>query len=132
MSGSSNIDIVKQGYAAFGQGDIPGILALNDASTEWTLPGASHVPWAGTFRGHDELQKFFAVLATSVEFEAFEPRQFLGDGDTVVVLGYEKGRVKETGKAFELHWVHVHTLSGGKTTHFLEYTDTAAVAEACR
>ena len=81
MSGSSNIDIVKQGYAAFGQGDVPGIL---------------------------------------------------GDGNTVVVLGYEKARVKETGKMFESHWVHVHTLSGGKTTHFLEYTDTAAAAEACR
>jgi ketosteroid isomerase-like protein len=132
VSASSNVDIVKQGYAAFGQGDVPGILALNDANTEWTLPGASLVPWAGIYRGHDELQKFFTLLAEAVDFEAFEPRQFLGDGDTVVVIGYEKGRVKASGKAFESHWVHVHTLSGGKTTHFFEYTDTAAVAAACR
>ena len=34
-----NIELAKAGYAAFGRGDIPGLLSLLDAGIEWKTPG---------------------------------------------------------------------------------------------
>ncbi|NJO35889.1 MAG: hypothetical protein HC869_25215, partial [Rhodospirillales bacterium] len=36
-----NIELAKAGYAAFGRGDIPGLLSLLDAGIEWKTPGAT-------------------------------------------------------------------------------------------
>jgi ketosteroid isomerase-like protein len=124
------LEIVKAGYAAFGRGDVPGILEVMDSGVEWTIPAMDGVSWSGTFKGHDGLQKFFTTLAQETEFEIFEPRSFTSEGDTVSVQGYEKVRSKRTGKTYESDWVQVFKLSGGKVTHFREYTDTAKVTAA--
>jgi ketosteroid isomerase-like protein len=90
------------------------------------------VPWAGSFRGHDGVGTFFSALGSSVDFETFEPQAFFTQGDCVVVLGTERARVKRTGKPFANAWAHAFTLAGGKVVKFHEYSDSAAVAAACR
>jgi ketosteroid isomerase-like protein len=54
-----NIGIVQNGYAAFGRGDIPGLLSLLDDNVEWKTPGAADLPTAGTRRGRAEVGDFF-------------------------------------------------------------------------
>jgi uncharacterized protein len=72
------------------------------------------------------------VLGESVEFEQFEPQEYIAQGDKVVVLGHERQRVKATGEVVEDDWAMVFTLRGGKITKFRNYEDTAAVAAAHR
>ena len=57
MSNHQNLDTVKQLYAAFGTGDLPGLLGLLDAQVTWAVPGEA--PWAGEGRGHDHVRRFF-------------------------------------------------------------------------
>ncbi|HEX8030618.1 MAG TPA: nuclear transport factor 2 family protein, partial [Vicinamibacterales bacterium] len=110
----ANIGIVQQGYAAFGRGDIPGLLALLDANVEWKTPGAADLPTAGTRRGHAEVGSFFGTLNELIEFEQFEPRSFLADGDRVVVLGVDRFKVKGgSGRSVAEEWCHVFTINGG-------------------
>ena len=124
-----NIDLVQSGYAAFGRGDIPGFLSLLDADVEWTTPGASDVPTAGTRRGPDQVGAFFGVLSSLVDFEHFEPQAFIADGDRVVVLGVSRSKVKGgSGRSFDESWCHVFTIRDGKVAKFYEYLDTAAFA----
>src|SRR5687768_1213752 len=52
MSEQENVDVVKQGYEAFGRGDIPGLLMQLDANVTWVTPGPSELPTAGDRRGH--------------------------------------------------------------------------------
>ncbi len=66
------------------------------------------------------------MLGDNLEFERFEPREFVAQGDTVVVLGYERSLVKPTGRAFENEWAHVYTLGDGKIAKGRFFEDTAA------
>ena len=132
MSAGSHLETVQALYAAFGRGDMPAMLALLAPDIQWDYPPSDEIPWAGSFRGHDGVNRFFAAIVGSVDFEGFEARRFLTQDDSVVVLGWEKLRVKRTGRTFETHWTHAYTLSNGKITTFREYTDTAAAEAAFR
>ena len=127
---AQNVDVVQQGYEAFGRGDIPGVLELLTDDVEWTMQGPSVIPYAGTFRGREGIAEFFTLLDETLEFEQFEPRKFVGQGDTVVVVGYERGLVKPTGRTFEHEWAHVYTLRDGKIATGLFLEDTAGLVDA--
>jgi ketosteroid isomerase-like protein len=129
MSASDNTKVVQEAYAAFGGGDIPGLLAKLDENVEWTYPAHPAIPWAGEFKGHDGVLKFVGAIGESVDFLAFEPRTFIAEGDKVVVLGYQKMRNKASGEEWDATWAHVFTLKDGRVTSFREYPDTAAVAK---
>jgi ketosteroid isomerase-like protein len=129
MGTQENLQVVKNGYAAFGRGDIQGLLALFADDIEWVSPGEG-LPLAGTYRGHAEVAGFFQKLSQLVEFSSFEPREFLADGDRVLVVGFSRAKVKTTNSTFEGHWVMAFTVRGGKVTNFREYTDTLADARA--
>lgn len=128
----TNTEVVQAAYEAFGQGDIPGLLSHLDSDITWVHPDNDDIPWAGSYRGHDGVIKFFTAIGENVDFLAFEPRAFVAEEDKVVVLGYEKNRHKHTGREWETDWTHAFTLKDGKVVSFQEYTDTAAVAEGCR
>ena len=126
----SNLETVQELYAAFGRGDLPAMFVLLDPNIQWDYSGPSEIPWAGSFRGHDGVEKFLAAITANVEIERFESHSFIAQGENVVVLGFERVRVKRTGRVFETHWSHAYTLSGGKIATFREYTDTAATEVA--
>jgi ketosteroid isomerase-like protein len=132
MSEQTNLQIMKEAYAAFGRGDIAAVLSVQDPNTELESAGPKDIPWAGSFRGHEGAKRYFAAIEAEAEIDAFEPHTFLAQGDKVVVLGFEKVRAKRTGRSYEIHWVHAFTLSNGKITKFREYCDTATVAAAFR
>jgi ketosteroid isomerase-like protein len=130
MSDLENLDTVKRLYAAFGKGDLSSIIQMLDADIDWRVPGVA--PWAGEGRGLEHVQTFFQKLGSSAAFERFEPRSFVADGDTVVVLGYEEGTFRATGRRWQAHFTHSFQLAGGKITAHREYIDTQAIAEALR
>ena len=126
MSEQTNADVVRQAYEAFGSGDIPAMLGMLTDEVEFTLQGPPVIPWAGTHRGREGVAEFFSLLGENLEFERFEPREFVAQGDMVVVLGDERSLVKSTGRAFEQEWAHVYTLRDGKIAKGLFIEDTAA------
>jgi hypothetical protein len=130
---NENIETVKSTYAAFGRGDIPGVLELLSPDIDWTIPGPSEViPYAGHHKGREDVGKFFASLGMSEDVRKFEAREFFAQDNTVVVLGHYHAHVKATGREYNYDWAHVFTLSKGHVTKFREYSDTAAAVEAYR
>ena len=129
MGTQENVQLVKDGYAAFARGDIQGLLTLLSEDIEWVIPGAE-LPHAGTYRGHDGVANFFQKLALESETLAFEPREFVAEGDRVLVVGWERAKVKATNRMFQADWVMAFTVRNGKVTKFHEYSDTQAIAEA--
>ena len=124
-----NIALAQSGYAAFGRGDIPALLAMLDANIEWKTPGTSDLPTAGTRRGQAAVGEFFRVINELIEFEQFEPRTFLTDGDRVVVLGVDRFKVKGgSGRSVDESWCHIFTIRDGKIVAFEEILDTAGLA----
>ncbi len=96
----------------------------------WTLQGPSTIPFAGAHRGREGIAEFFSLVGEALEFELFEPREFVAQGDTVVVLGYERSIAKLTGRSLEQEWAHVYRLRDCKIPEGRFFEDTAAeVAE---
>ncbi len=126
MSDKTNADVVQQAYAAFGRGDMPEFASLLNDDVEWIMQGPSVIPYAGTRHGHEGVAEFFSLVEETLEMEQFEPREFVAQGDTVVVLGYERSLVRLTGRTFEQEWVHVYTLRDGKIAKGRLMDDTAA------
>ena len=92
-------------------------------------PRPDQIPWGGPRRGHEEVTGFFVALGQTIDVERFEPERFHADGDTVIVFGRERMRVKATGRSYEAEWAHEFEIRDGKIAKFIEYTDTASIIE---
>jgi ketosteroid isomerase-like protein len=128
MSEQANVRLVQEAYAAFNRGDIQAVLNSLSDNVEWIAPGVE--PVAGTYRGKDGVAQFFQKVKETVEFSAFEPREYVAQGDRVVALGNYKATAHATGKPYQCDWVMSFTLRDGKVTKFQEFTDTAVIAAA--
>jgi len=129
MGATENLQVVKEGYAAFSHGDLAGLLEKFSQDIEWHIPGAG-LPLAGTYRGHDGVANFFQKLKQEAEILDFQPRDFVADGDRVLVIGSERVKIRATNRTVDLDWIMAFTLRDGKVASFREYTDTKALADA--
>ena len=130
MSEQENTNIVKQTYECFLRGDIESLLKLYSDDVRWEVYGPPSIPTTGERKGLPEVKQFFEQVNESLSAQSFEPREFIAQGDQVVVLGHYTWTAQPTGRPFSANWAHVVTLSNGKITRFREYTDTAAAVEA--
>lgn len=130
MSEHANLQAVRTVFDCFGRGDVAGVLAVVADDVVWRLDGAASVPYSGERRGHEGVADFLQKLGGSVEFEYFEPQEFIAGGDKVVVTGTERGRLRSNGRTFTNDWAMVFTLRAGKVAGFRCYEDTGAVAAA--
>jgi ketosteroid isomerase-like protein len=133
VSEEDNVRIVREAYAAFLRGDLGALLAALSEDVEWRVPGpAQTLPFAGTYRGRRHVGEFFATLGATLEFESFQPAEFIAQGDKVVVLGSRRDRFRKTGRVAETDWAAVFTLRGRLIGSYVVYEDTAALVEAAR
>jgi hypothetical protein len=65
------------------------------------------VPFKGTYCGRNGVGKFFQGPAEAVEVQAFEPREFVAQGDMVVALSFYQFHTRKTGRTYETHWAMV-------------------------
>ena len=130
MDPQENTKLVQQGYQHFKSGNIPALLDMLSDNVEWVFPELKGVAVTGTRRGRKEVADFYAKLAETQETLSFEPREFVAQGDKVVVLGHYSFRVKATGRQFESDWAEVFTIKNGKIARFQEYANTAAAIVA--
>src|SRR3954466_1523422 len=99
MSIERNVQTVKDFFAAIGRGDREGLLALVAEDIEWIIPGEDW-PLAGTHRGPAGLADFRETAFEAIETST-EPREFVAQGDRVLVVGFARGKIKATNKTFE-------------------------------
>jgi ketosteroid isomerase-like protein len=132
VSAEDNVRVIQSLYQAFGAADLPGLLSHVAEDVVWEVPEIPGVAASGKFHGHDGVARFFSELAADEDLSAFEPGQFLTGEGTVAVLGHAAGKVRSTGKPFELAFVHVFKLNDGKVVSFRDYYDSHLVAEAYR
>jgi hypothetical protein len=132
MQEDQNVDVVRRAYEAFGRGDIQTLLGTCDENIDWITPGPAELPTAGHRRGRQEVARFFQELNDVFQVEQFTPRDFIAQGERVVVCGEEVARVRSTGKTIEITWAHVFELKDGQIVRFHEYLDTAPAVDALR
>ena len=132
MDAQENKRLVMEGYQMFQNGDIPNLLERYHDDALWIEPDAEHVPFAGKHKGKAEIARFFQDLDRAAQALRFIPKDFIAEGDKVIVAGEATWLVRNTGRTYESPWVHVFTLRDGKVARFESYHDTAAAERAFR
>lgn len=129
------VDVIQGLYAAFGRGDMAGMLELIDPDADWSLqvdaPGGELVPMLRNGRGHDSVLAYFAGVS-QLEFHVFEPQAFHVDGDKVLVELTLDVSHRSTGKRAQLAEIHRFVVRDGTVVHYRPYVDTATLIELHR
>jgi len=132
MNEQENTRIVRQSYELFKSGDIQALLDLYSEDIDFQLPEIENVPFAGKHKGRKGTAGFFQSVNEAQDVLAFNPQEFIAQGDKVVVLGNYSWRVKANGREYSSDWAHIVTVRDGKIVGFKEYMDTAAASAAYR
>jgi ketosteroid isomerase-like protein len=123
-----NVKTIQELYAAFGRGDVSFIVSKLADDVSWVSQTDSIVPWSGDFSGKDQIPRFFEAIFQTVEVEAFEPKEWISDGDAVVSLGEFGCRVRATGKRSRTRWVFIWKFREGKICSYEQFHDPALAA----
>jgi len=125
----SNVELIRGLYAAFERGDIPAVLGMMSPDMEWNEAENFAYADGNPYRGPEAiLGGVFARLGGEWDGFAAVPEEYLGAGDTVVVLGRYRGTYKTTGRSLDAQMAHIWRVRGGKAVHFQQLTDTLQAA----
>src|SRR3954451_6013674 len=113
MAAQDDLETVRKGYEAFGEGDIAGVVAPWAPNITFHYPGRSVV--AGDYRGHDDVLAFLGQLATlSSQTYRLDIHDILATDQHVVVLCRELG--ERDGRRLNTPASHVWHTHNGKLT----------------
>lgn len=125
------IKAVQRVYEAYGRRDVEAILAELAEEVDWAAEAASmSVPWYGSYRGKDEVPRFFKDIGSSVEVTEFTPLSFTSNETDVIVAVWWAYTVNATGKRAAMHMQHWWRFADGKIVFFRGSEDTEQSAAA--
>ena len=127
----TNRDIIMALYAAFGSGDMDAVLALMADDIVWQE--AENNKWAdgNPYVGPQAIAAgVFGRVPEEYDSFAVEVGQVVAEGDTVVMQGRYRARVKGSGAEIAPQIVHWWTVKDGKIATFQQHVDTFALAKA--
>jgi ketosteroid isomerase-like protein len=130
MSTQENIALVKRFYDAYMKGQKDLLLSYMTDDIDWDIPEMKGLAFSGRRQGREEVAQFFGIVAQAQQLRSFEPQEFFGNSDRVVVLGHHEWTVKANGVWFDSDWVHVFTIRNGKVAAFRQSMDTMRVVLA--
>lgn len=130
MTTNANIETTQNLFAAFGAHDIPAILGYLHDDIVIEFYGPEVIPYAGTYRGIAEAQRFFETVLSSIDINQFDAEEILSDADKVIVTGHLNLTTKSTGRVIDSDFVHVITLKDSKWLRFRDFMNTAVAVDA--
>ena len=115
---NQNARLIRDGYAAFAQGDIATVLELFDEDIDWHVPGRS--PLSGDYHGHEGVLGFFTKsMELSSGTLKVDVDDVVADGDRVVV--FSTVSAQRNGRSLSTPEVHCWRLADGKAVEFREF-----------
>lgn len=123
--------VVEAAYEAFAQGDMDRFAGLMAPDIVWNEAEGNPYADLNPYEGPEAVVSgLFSRLAAEWESITVTPREYVVDGDRVVVFGRYDEVYKATGERLDIPFVHSWTLVDGKLAGFQQYTDTAALVAA--
>jgi hypothetical protein len=128
---TTNLDLVRDIYAAFAAGNIPAFLGKLDPQIRWNeaegFPYCDRNPYVGP---DAVVSGVFQRLGQDWQGFRVVVGEIVGGGDVVTMFGRYSARSNKTGKQLDVQCAHTWWLRGGKAVRFQQMVDTAAVGKA--
>ncbi|MBO6516766.1 MAG: nuclear transport factor 2 family protein [Bacteroidia bacterium] len=127
----SNIEIIKELYLDFSNGNTEGIKEKFHPEIEWAQ--MKGFPNGGFHIGFENINKnVFEGFNQNWTNWIVDVNEYVDANESVFAIGKYEGTYNETGKSFQAEFVHRYVVEKGKITKFTQYTDTHLIAEAMR
>ncbi|WP_433292596.1 nuclear transport factor 2 family protein [Pseudonocardia sp. CA-142604] len=95
------------------------------------LHQAEALPYGGTWRGHEGIERFFVAMSRTWEVFEMLQQDYLAVGVPIVVLTQVKARARATGRELRFPILQTIAVRAGRITEIRPfYWDTAAIADA--
>jgi len=127
-----NIQTVREIYAAFMRGDLPGVMQhmSDDLRAFGVVSEQNLIPWHIQITKKQDVPKFFKAVAESSDITRFEPRDFAAGGDHVYCCVSLDVTFKPHGRKVTLDNMQHFTFKDGKVVEWRGAEDTALTSAA--
>ena len=126
-----NVDLVRERFAPMREGDVEALLTLTHPDFEVTTPpGLAAEP--DTYRGPEGIRRYFDSFYEIMDRVSFEPHDFIGVGERVVVPVTLRARGRTTGIETTQKLVQVWELRDEKAYRIEVYATLEEAMEAAR
>jgi ketosteroid isomerase-like protein len=127
----TNADLVRERFAPMREGDVEALLTLIHPDFEVTTPpGLAAEP--DTYRGPEGIRRYFDSFYEIMDRVSFEPHDFIGVGERVVVPVTLRARGRTTGIETSQKVVQVWELRDEKAYRIEVYATLEEAMEAAR
>jgi uncharacterized protein len=125
---SSNLDVVRAGFAAYNAGDVEGLLAVCDPDVE--LVPLPSLLTGEPYRGHQGVRDYLGAISDDWSQRAVELDRLVEVGDEVVLRGRFQARGRSSGVEVDAPAAWVVSLRDGRVVRLRVYTDPQEALEA--
>lgn len=125
-----NIATTEAIYAAIPAGDLDTALAHLDPDVRVTYYGTDAIPYAGDYRGIDEVVTFFTKVGETIAIVEMEVWKFIAEGDELAAWGRQRFRRLATGYEWESEFAHIISLRDGRWLYFRDFMNSALTLQA--
>ena len=127
----SNVQLVKNIYAAFGQGDIPTVLASFHPQIEWRQAEGNpyHMDGSAWIGPQAVLENLFVRIGAEWDGFTITIQKIHDAGEYVIIEGRYTGTYKPSGKKLDSQLCHVWRVQDGKLVSFQQYLNTAQLQQ---
>src|SRR5690606_24386305 len=101
--------------------DLDALLATVHPDSRWTYIGANPRRTRAELRGHDDVRRFFARILERLDMRELTATEWVEQGETVVIFGFEAGAVRRTGETFRNEWTQKYVVRDGLVVEMAEY-----------
>lgn len=122
-----SVETVRSIYEAFNRRDWDEAFLHQHPDVEMTTPPGIN---AGTFRGREEIQRFWEEILSAFESTFAEPEQLVASGDQVVAVVRSEAQPRDTSAKIEIRNGHVWTFRNGKVASMEVFPEPEAAFEA--
>lgn len=112
--------LLQDAYRHLTQGDFSRFVELLAEDIEFEIVGPASLPFLGKWNGKDEVVQAIQRNFSKVEQQEPEIKSVVAQGNQIVVIAREEGRYRDSGAAYNIQWVQLFTLRGGKLARILE------------
>ena len=133
VSSPDNVTVVDNMYKAFGEGDIPSVLASLDEKVVWNEAEGNPYAYGNPYIGPEAVSNgiFSRIGEEHVSFGLFDIKLHNMSNNQVLATLRYKGKYKN-GNAIDVQAAHLWTINNGKATSFQQFADTKQISEARR
>lgn len=110
----NHLDSIQKQIEAIARGDLDAALASAAADIQLDIFAPPEFKWISRASGVAELRRALETNFGALQDQAPEIVNVLTQGDTVVLMGHETGRIRATGEPYDVEFVERFTFRDGQ------------------